>query len=296
MVRKAVLPVAGLGTRSLPATKAVPKELLPVVDKPAIQYLIEECSRAGLDDVLLVTAAGKASLEDHFDRLPGLEQELAAKGKDDLLTMVRELAELATIHSVRQPEPLGLGHAVLMAREHVGEDSFAVLLGDDIVDPSTPFLERMVEIHERTGRAVVALLEVPPEQTSLYGVVTITPTEVEDEFLVTDLVEKPPAEDAPSNLIVIGRYVLPGAIFDTLERTPPGRGGEIQLTDALKAMAAEAPIIGLRLDAPRYDIGDKLGFVTATVSLAAERPEFAPQLLAWLRDFVAAHPQGGQEG
>lgn len=296
MIRKAVLPVAGLGTRSLPATKAVPKELLPVVDKPAIQYLVEECSRAGLDDVLFVTSAGKAGLEDHFDRLPGLEQALEAKGKNDLLAMVRDLADLATIHSVRQPQPLGLGHAVLMAAEHVGDDSFAVLLGDDIVDPSTPFLERMLETHERTGRPVVTLMEVEPAQTSLYGVATVTATDVDDEFLVTDLVEKPPADEAPSNLAVIGRYVLPAAIFDTLRRTPPGRGGEIQLTDALKTMADEEPIVGVRLDAPRYDIGDKLGFVQATVALAAERPEFAADLMAWLRAFVAEHPEPGATG
>ncbi len=296
MVRKAVLPVAGLGTRSLPATKAVPKELLPVVDKPAIQYLVEECSRAGLDDVLFVTSAGKSGLEDHFDRLPGLEAELAAKGKDDLLEMVQDLAGLATIHSVRQPQPLGLGHAVLMAEEHVGRDSFAVLLGDDIVDPSTLFLERMIETHERTGRPVVTLMEVPPEQVSLYGVATVTATDVDDEFQVTDLVEKPPADEAPSNLAIIGRYVLPGSVFDVLRDTPPGRGGEIQLTDALKTMAHDEPIVGLRLDAPRYDIGDKLGFVTATVALAAERPELEPQLLAWLREFVADHPTGGQAG
>ncbi len=293
MVRKAVLPVAGLGTRSLPATKVVPKELLPLVDKPAIQYLVEECSRAGLDDVLFVTSAGKAALEDHFDRIPGLEAALDAKGKTDDLEVVRELAELAEIHSVRQPEPLGLGHAVLMAAEHVGDDSFAVLLGDDIVDPNTPFLERMVETHERTGRPVIALMEVEPEAASLYGIANVKPTERHDEFLITDMVEKPPVAEAPSNLAIIGRYVLPGSIFEVLRDTQPGRGNEIQLTDALTALAAEEPLVGIRVDAPRYDIGDKLGFVTATVSLAAEREDLAPGLFAWLRDFLAEHDGPG---
>lgn len=295
MVRKAVLPVAGLGTRSLPATKAVPKELLPLVDKPAIQYLVEECARAGLDDVLFVTSAGKAALEDHFDRLPGLEAALADKDKHDDLEVVRELAELASIHSVRQPEPLGLGHAVLMAAEHVGDDSFAVLLGDDIVDPNTAFLERMIETHERTGRPVVALMEVEPDAASLYGIANVRPTERDDEFQITDMVEKPPPDEAPSNLAIIGRYVLPGSIFALLRDTPPGRGGEIQLTDALTALAADEPVVGIRLDAPRYDIGDKLGFVTATIALAAEREDLGPGLMAWLRGFMAAN-DGGARG
>ncbi len=287
MVRKALLPVAGLGTRSLPATKAVPKELLPLVDKPAIQYLVEECSRAGLDDVVFVTSAGKSGLEDHFDRLPGLEAALAAKGKEDELALVTGLAELASIHSVRQPEPLGLGHAVLMGADHVGDESFAVLLGDDIVDPNTAFLERMIATHERTGRGVIALLEVEPEAAKLYGIASVQPGDADDEFLVTDLVEKPPVDEAPSNLAVIGRYVLPSTIFEVLRDTPPGRGGEIQLTDALRTLAQDEPLVGIRVDAPRYDIGDKLGFVTATVSLAAERPDLGPALLDWLRDFLA---------
>jgi UTP--glucose-1-phosphate uridylyltransferase len=296
VVRKAVLPVAGLGTRSLPATKAVPKELLPLVDKPAIQYLVEECARAGLDDVLFVTSAGKSPLEDHFDRLPGLEAALEAKGKDDDLEVVRALAELAAIHSVRQPEPLGLGHAVLMAAEHVGDDSFAVLLGDDIIDPATPFLERMIETHERTGRPVIALMEVGPEAASLYGIANVQLTDRDDEFLVTDMVEKPPADEAPSNLAIIGRYVLPGRVFAVLRDTPPGRGGEIQLTDALTTLAADEPLVGIRVDAPRYDIGDKLGFVIATVSLAAERDDLGPDLMKWLETFVAERSIGGGAG
>jgi UTP--glucose-1-phosphate uridylyltransferase len=285
-VRKAVLPVAGLGTRFLPATKAVPKEMLPLVDRPAIQYIVEECVRAGLDDVLFVTGAGKSAIEDHFDRALDLEAALASKGKDAELTMVRDLADLVVVHSVRQPEPLGLGHAVLMAADHVGDDSFAVLLGDDLVDAATPLLERMVAAHERTGQAVVALMEVPEDQTHLYGVADTEPGDVDGEVRITGLVEKPEPGSAPSNLAVIGRYVLPSAVFDVLERTPPGRGGEIQLTDALQTLASKEPLVGITLDAPRYDAGDKLGFLKATVQLAAEREDLGGPFVAWLRDWL----------
>jgi UTP--glucose-1-phosphate uridylyltransferase len=288
VVRKAVLPVAGMGTRFLPAAKAVPKEMVAVVDKPAVQYMVEECARSGLDDVLFVTSNGKSAIEDHFDRLLELETALAGKGKDDLLAEVRALAELVTTHSVRQPEPLGLGHAVLMAADHVDEhESFAVLLGDDIVDPRSDFLSRMIETHARTGRPVIALMEVPPDQVSLYGVATVEDGDRDGEFRVTGLVEKPSAEEAPSNLAVIGRYVLPGSIFEALRDTKPGRGGEIQLTDALQAMAEDEPIVGLRLDAPRHDTGDKLGFLKATVELAAIREDLGPPFVAWLREWLA---------
>jgi UTP--glucose-1-phosphate uridylyltransferase len=290
VVRKAVLPVAGMGTRFLPAAKAVPKEMVAVVDKPAVQYMVEECARSGLDDVLFVTSNGKSAIEDHFDRLLELEQALEVKGKDDLLAEVRALAELVTTHSVRQPEPLGLGHAVLMAADHVGEaESFAVLLGDDIVDPRSDFLTRMIEAHARTGRPVIALMEVPREQVSLYGVATVEDGDRDGEFRVTGLVEKPPVDEAPSTLAVIGRYVLPGSIFGTLRDTKPGRGGEIQLTDALQALAEDEPIVGLRLDAPRHDTGDKLGFLKATVELAAIREDLGPPFLAWLREWLAEH-------
>jgi UTP--glucose-1-phosphate uridylyltransferase len=298
VVRKAVLPVAGLGTRFLPATKAVAKEMLPVVDRPAIQYIVEECVRAGLEDVLFVTGAGKAAMEDHFDRALDLEAALAAKGKETELEIVRDLADLAVIHSVRQHEPLGLGHAVLMGADHVGHESFAVLLGDDIVDPATPFLERMIEAHERTSRPVVALMEVPEDQVHLYGVAATEPGDAEDEVRITGLVEKPDPSEAPSNLIVIGRYVLGPDVFEVLERTPPGKGGEIQLTDALQTQAAEEPIVGLRLDAPRHDTGDKLGFLKATVRLAAQRDDLGKEFVAWLRDWLdepgdAGHRSGG---
>lgn len=288
MVTKAVLPVAGLGTRFLPATKAVPKEMLPVVDRPVLQYIVEECVRAGLDDVLLVTGAGKSAIEDHFDRRLDLEAVLEGKGKDAELHEIRRLADLAHVHGVRQGEALGLGHAVLQAAEHVGDDSFVVCLGDDIIDADSRFLERMIAAHERTGRAVVALMEVPDSEVHLYGVADAHPTGTDGEFTVHGLVEKPGLADAPSNLIVVGRYVLPGTIFDVLRDTPPGSGGEIQLTDALQTLAADEPIVGIRLDDARYDTGDKLGFLQATVQLAAARDDLGPTFVAWLRDWLTA--------
>jgi UTP--glucose-1-phosphate uridylyltransferase len=288
VVRKAVLPLAGLGTRFLPATKTIPKEMLPIVDKPAVQYIVEECARSGIDDVVFVTSTGKAAMEDHFDRRLDLEAALESKGKDDDLALVRDLADLVTVHSVRQHEPLGLGHAVLMGAGHVqADESFAVLLGDDIVDPGSDFLERMIAVHERTGRPVVALLRIRPEQASLYGVATVQPGERAGEHLISDLVEKPDPEDAASDLAVIGRYVLPGSIFETLRATDPGRGGEIQLTDALRELAREEPIVGLEVDVPRYDTGDKLGFLEANVALAAEHEELGEDFVAWLRRWLA---------
>lgn len=292
-VTAAVLPAAGLGTRFLPATKAVPKEMLPLVDKPAIQYAIEECARAGLDDILLVTGMGKQSMEDHFDRRLDLEARLEADGKDDLLAAVRDVADLANIHSVRQPEALGLGHAVLMGARHVGDRSFAVLLGDDLIDPADPFLERMIEVHQRDGRAVVAVMEVPEDQTHRYGVVAAKPTDEPDVFEVTDLVEKPAPGTAPSNLIVIGRYVLPGRIFPILEGLAPGRGGEIQLTDALQHLAQEEPIVAIRFDGVRHDSGELLGWLQANIRLAAQRPDVGPGLLEWLRTWVDSDEAGG---
>ena len=290
-VRKAVLPVAGWGTRFLPATKAIPKEMIPIVDRPAIQYIVEECVRAGLDDVLLVTSSGKEALVDHFDRIVDLEHALESKGKTDLLDEVVALAQLAEVHAVRQPEALGLGHAVLMGMHHVGDEPFAVILGDDIVDPSERFLERMIEVYEQTQRPVVAVMEVPADQTHLYGIVTTEPTDEDDVFAVTDLVEKPEPGESPSNLAIIGRYVLPGEIFQVIEDTPPGRGGEIQLTDALKTMAKEQPIRAVRFDGVRHDTGDKLGYLKATVQMAADRDDLGPDLLEWLRGFVRERSQ-----
>lgn len=302
MVRTAVVPVAGLGTRFLPATKVVPKEMLPVVDRPAIQYIVEEAVHNGIEDVLLVTAAGKSAIEDHFDRRLDLEAALAEKGRDADLAEVRGLADLATVHAVRQHEPLGLGHAVLMAAGHVDEDeSFAVLLGDDLLEPDSTFLSRMIAAHERTGVAVVALLRVEdPERLAQYGVVAAEPGEREGEVLVHDLVEKPAPGTAPSDLAVIGRYVLPGTVLGALRGTRPGSGGEIQLTDALRTLAAQRPLVGIVLDEPRHDAGEKLGFLTATLSLAARRPDLGPDLVAWLRanlaDLEARADRAGTEG
>ena len=236
-VTKAVVPAAGLGTRFLPATKATPKEMLPIVDKPAIQYVVEEAAAAGLTDVLLVTGRSKRSIEDHFDRAYELEEALAAKEDTDRLALVRESSQLATVHYVRQGAPKGLGHAVLCAAQHVGSEPFAVLLGDDVIDPRDPLLTRMIEVRNRYGGSVVALMEVDPEQVSQYGCAAISPTEETDVVTVTDLVEKPVPGEAPSRWIIIGRYVCDPAVFEVLRQTPPGRGGEIQLTDALRELA-----------------------------------------------------------
>lgn len=292
-VRKAVLPAAGYGTRFLPATKAQPKETLPIVDRPAIQYMIEEADRAGLDDLLIITGRNKQPIEDHFDRNPELEDVLREKGKEPELDEILRLARFR-VHYVRQAEQLGLGHAVLQARQHVGEHPFAVLLGDDIIDPGERFLERMLEVFERTGRPVVAVMPVPEDQVHLYGVVSPAAGQDASEpgvHRVDDLVEKPEPADAPSNLAVIGRYVLTPDIFEVLAETPPGRGGEIQLTDALRTLADREPIIAVEFDGARHDVGDKLGFLKATVALAADRADLGPEFLDWLRTFM-----DGREG
>ena len=292
-VTKAVIPAAGLGTRFLPATKATPKEMLPVVDRPAIQYVVEEAIRAGLNDVLMITGRNKRALEDHFDRVPVLEQQLAEQGKDALLASVVETNELGgDLHYVRQGDPKGLGHAVLRAKRHVGDEAFAVLLGDDLIDEKEDLLARMVEVQERTGGSVVALMEVPREAISAYGAAAIEAVEGEDGFVkITGLVEKPAADEAPSNYAVIGRYVLSPKVFEVLENTAPGRGGEIQLTDALQTLAQGdgegEGVYGVIFSGRRFDTGDKLSYLKANVILASERPEFGDDLRAWLKDFVA---------
>ncbi|MFJ2607267.1 UTP--glucose-1-phosphate uridylyltransferase GalU [Streptomyces sp. NPDC091279] len=291
-VRKAVVPAAGLGTRFLPATKATPKEMLPVVDKPAIQYVVEEAAAAGLDDVLMVTGRHKRAIEDHFDNAFELEQALAAKGDAVRLDAVRDPARLANIHHIRQGEPLGLGHAVLCARRHVGDQPFAVLLGDDLIDPRETLLSQMLEVRERHEGSVVALMEVPPEQVHLYGCAAVEPTDEDGVVRVTGLVEKPSAADAPSNYAVIGRYVLDPAVFDTLERTPPGRGGEIQLTDALQELAAGGTVHGVIFDGLRYDTGDKADYLRTVVRLACERDDLGPEFTSWLKEFVAGLENG----
>ena len=292
-VTKAVIPAAGLGTRFLPATKATPKEMLPVVDRPAIQYVVEEAIRAGLNDVLMITGRNKRALEDHFDRVPVLEQQLAEQGKDALLASVVATNEMGgDLHYVRQGDPKGLGHAVLRAKRHVGDEAFAVLLGDDLIDEKEDLLARMVEVQERTGGSVVALMEVPREAISAYGAAAIETVEGEDGFVkITGLVEKPAADEAPSNYAVIGRYVLSPKVFEVLENTAPGRGNEIQLTDALQTLAQGdgegEGVYGVVFSGRRFDTGDKLSYLKANVILAAERPEFGDDLRAWLKDFVA---------
>ncbi|MGI9196940.1 MAG: UTP--glucose-1-phosphate uridylyltransferase GalU [Candidatus Nanopelagicales bacterium] len=282
-VTKAVIPAAGLGTRFLPATKATPKEMLPVVDKPAIQYVVEEAVGAGLDDILFITGRSKRPLEDHFDRNLELESALEAKGDDDRLALVTESNDLARIHYVRQGSPLGLGHAVLMAHQHVGDEPFAVLLGDDLIDPRDPVLARMIEIRERHGGSVLCLMEVPRDQIGLYGCAAVTATSQPDVVEVTDLVEKPDPAEAPSTLAVIGRYVLDPAVFQVLRETAPGRGGEIQLTDALRVLAASpGGVRGVLFTGRRYDTGDRLSYLQAIIRIALERDDLGPALRAWL--------------
>ncbi|WP_336646522.1 UTP--glucose-1-phosphate uridylyltransferase GalU [Microbacterium sp. USHLN186] len=287
---KAVIPAAGLGTRFLPATKAMPKEMLPVVDKPAIQYVVEEAVAAGIHDVLVIIGRNKNAISDHFDAVPELEVRLQEKGDHGRLARVMKSSELADIHFVRQGEPKGLGHAVLRARTHVGDSSFAVLLGDDLVDERDPLLTEMIAAHERTGAAVVALMPVDPRQIHLYGVADVAPGERDGAVRVRGLVEKPSAEEAPSDLAIIGRYVLPAAVFDVLEQTAPGKGGEIQLTDALQQLATDPDgpgVVGVVFHGRRYDTGDRADYIKAIVQLAVDREDLGAELRPWLRDFAS---------
>jgi UTP--glucose-1-phosphate uridylyltransferase len=290
-VTKAVVPAAGLGTRFLPATKATPKEMLPVVDKPAIQYVVEEAVAAGLEDVLLITGRSKRSIEDHFDRAYELEEALAAKDDVDRLALVRESSDLAYVHYVRQGVPRGLGHAVLCAEHHVGQQPFAVLLGDDLIDAKDHLLTRMIEVRQRYGGSVVALMEVDPEQVSQYGCAAITPTSEDDVVTIDDLVEKPVPGEAPSRWIIIGRYVCDPAVFGVLHETPPGRGGEIQLTDALKVLAKQdtgdgGGVHGVLFRGRRFDTGNKLDYLRTMVQFACERPDLAQEFVPWLRKYL----------
>jgi UTP--glucose-1-phosphate uridylyltransferase len=280
-VTKAVIPAAGLGTRFLPATKAQPKEMLPVVDKPAIQYVVEEAVRAGIDDILIITGRGKRSLEDHFDRNFELEYYLEQKGKTHDLDEIKALAEMADIHYVRQGEPLGLGHAVSVARKHVGDNPFAVLLGDDIMDRRSTVLNEMIGTYEQYGRSVIALSEFPLEEISSYG--CVRPETVTDRLVrVLDIVEKPQPADAPSNLAVMGRYVFTPEIFEVLEHVKPGVGGEIQLTDAIATLLGDQTVYGFVFSEGRYDIGKKLDYLRATVELALDRDDLGPEFTAFL--------------
>jgi UTP--glucose-1-phosphate uridylyltransferase len=284
-VRKAVIPAAGLGTRFLPATKAQPKEMLPLVDKPAIQYVVEEAVRAGIRDILIITGRGKRSIEDHFDRTFELELYLEAAGKHDQLKEVRAIAEMADIHYVRQGEPKGLGHAVAVARQHVGGESFAVLLGDDVMDERSHVLQDMLATHERYGRSVIALQDVERSEISSYGCVQVGGAEG-DLVRITDIVEKPDAANAPSTLAVMGRYVFTPEIFDALEMVQPGKAGEIQLTDAISILLREQTVYGYTFEQGRYDIGKKLDYLRATVELALDREDLGPEFRAFLADLV----------
>ncbi|WP_203838247.1 UTP--glucose-1-phosphate uridylyltransferase [Winogradskya humida] len=287
---KAVIPAAGLATRFLPATKAVPKELLPVVDRPVLQYIVEEAAAAGITDVLLVTGRGKTSMVDHFDRRPDIEARLEKKGDLERLAAVRRTSDLADIYTCRQGEPLGLGHAVGVAGSHIGDNAFAVLLGDEFVEEDQPLLPAMLDLQAQTGGIVLAFIEVSPEETSRYGIASVKPSSFgEDIVEVTGLVEKPKPEEAPSNLAVVGRYILPATIFEAIHNTKPGSGGEIQLTDAMAQLLAEGtPVHGIVYRGHRYDTGMPLGYLQAVVELAVKRSDLGAEFSSWLTDFVAS--------
>lgn len=284
---KAVIPAAGLGTRFLPATKAMPKEMLPVVDKPAIQYVVEEAVAADIADILIILGRNKNNISNHFDAVPELESNLTHKGDLQRLLRVKESSDLADIHYTRQGEPKGLGHAVLRAKAHVGDSTFAVLLGDDLIDDRDPLLTTMIEANGKTGLTVVALMEVDPDHIHMYGAAAIEPTDDPDVVRVTGLVEKPKKEDAPSNYAIIGRYVLTPNVFEILERTEPGKGGEIQLTDALQELAVTDGVLGVVFRGRRYDTGDRLDYIKAIVQLASDREDLGPDLRPWLKEFAA---------
>ena len=281
-LRKVVIPAAGLGTRFLPATKAVPKEMLPIVDTPTIQLIVEEAVRAGVQQVIVVNGRGKGAIEDHFDRSYELEDTLTRKGKKDLFELVRKISDSVRLVSVRQKEPMGLGHAVLAARAAVGDDWFGVLLGDDLIDSEEPGIGQLARVSMQTGKATVALMPVPDDQVHMYGVAAGKALP-DGNITVEKMVEKPPRGTAPSNLAVIGRYVLPPDIFGILEKVKPGAGGEIQLTDALAVLAQEGRLIGVRFKGERHDAGDRLGYLQANIAWALKRPDLRDGLLAYLR-------------
>lgn len=281
-LRKAVIPVAGLGTRFLPATKTVPKELLPIVDIPSIQYVVQEAVDAGIEEIIFVTGRGKDGIEDHFDDAPELEQVLADRGQPEMVKMLRRIAEMTEVVSVRQKKPLGLGHAVLCARDLVGAEPFAVMLADDLIDSETPCIRQLSDIFERTDESVVALMEVPETEVQQYGIIKGKVLK-EGLYQIEATVEKPPAKEAPSRMAIIGRYVLRPEIFSILQKLPPGKGGEIQLTDGLAQLVRERKVYGCEFLGDRYDIGDKFGFVRATVAYALKRPDLKDKLLEYLK-------------
>jgi UTP--glucose-1-phosphate uridylyltransferase len=286
-VRKAVFPAAGLGTRFLPATKAQPKEMLPLVDKPIIQYGVEEALASGCDHIIIITGRGKTAIEDHFDVSYELEKMLEERGKTELLAIVRQISDMIHVSYTRQKEAMGLGHAVLMSRELVGDEPFAVLLADDVIDAQTPCLKQMIDVYNETGCSVIATQVVEGPAISAYGVIDAKPVEGKWSgrlWEINSLVEKPRPEEAPSNLAIIGRYVLTPRIFEMLDRTPLGAGGELQLTDGLRQLLKEEKIYGLRFEGKRHDTGDKLGFLKATVEFALKRPDLGGSLREWLKE------------
>ncbi|SDG21995.1 UTP--glucose-1-phosphate uridylyltransferase [Selenomonas sp. WCT3] len=285
-IKKAVIPAAGYGTRFLPATKATPKEMLPIVDKPTIQYIVEEAMASGIEDILIISGHGKRAIEDHFDGAPALEAELLKKGKMDLLEKVQETADI-NIHYIRQRYMRGLGDAILCAKSFMGNEPFAVLLGDDVVyNPEKTALRQLMDIYEETGGSVLGCQNVPEEKVSAYGIVAGTKTDNERLMKVTDMVEKPAREEAPSRMAVLGRYIIKPQIFDILEKTEPGKGGEVQLTDALKVLAREDAVYAYDFEGKRYDVGDKLGFLKATVEFALRREDLGAPFKAYLQELT----------
>ena len=281
-VRKAIIPAAGLGTRFLPATKSQAKEMLPIVDKPTLQYIIEEAIESGIEEILIVTGRNKKSIEDHFDRSVELELELEQKGKKEMLSMVQEISNMVNIHYIRQKEPKGLGHAVHCAKSFIGNEPFAVLLGDDIVDAETPCLKQMIQAYDEYKTSILGVQEVARENVDKYGILDVK--HIEDRvYKVKDMVEKPSVEDAPSNIAILGRYIITPEIFNILENQEPGKGGEIQLTDALQTLATKEAIYAYNFEGRRYDVGDKLGFLEATVDFALKRPELREDFIDFLR-------------
>ena len=281
-VRKAIIPAAGLGTRFLPATKSQPKEMLPIVDKPTLQYIIEEAVASGIEEILIITGRNKKSIEDHFDKSVELELELEQKGKNEMLEMVRNISNMVNIHYIRQKEPKGLGHAIHCAKSFIGNEPFAVLLGDDIVDCETPCLKQLINAYDEYKTSILGVQEVAKEDTCKYGILDVK--HIEDRvYKVKDMIEKPNVEDAPSNIAILGRYIITPAIFDILENQEPGKGGEIQLTDALKTLSKKEAMYAYEFEGRRYDEGDKLGFLEATVDFALKRPELRDDFIEFLK-------------
>ena len=285
-VKKAIIPAAGLGTRFLPATKSQPKEMLPIVDKPTLQYIIEEAIESGIEEILIITGRNKKSIEDHFDKSVELELELEQKGKKEMLEMVRDISNMVNIHYIRRKEPKGLGHAIHCAKSFIGNEPFAVLLGDDIVDADTPCLKQLINTYDEYKTTILGVQEVAKEDTDKYGILDVK--HIEDRvYKVKDMVEKPSVESAPSNIAILGRYIINPSIFEILENQEPGKGGEIQLTDALKTLSTQEAIYAYNFEGRRYDVGDKFGFLEATIDFALKRDELREDLLNYMKDIVA---------